>query len=186
MFFLKIVIFGIIGLGVTYGSWIVLLAFQGFIIYPVLEFFGSEGLLKEGAEISLWIAGFFGFATFISLFFIGPIFRRIMRKKFCAWCGKKSGLTKEKEEASNYIWRYPNADGSEDKRKKNNFQRANYFTFWRCKKCSALTRFQHNISRNPSSSVEVIQVMLSEDGEGERTAKDWTAKGVHSVSGVRE
>ena len=42
------------------------------------------------------------------------------------------------------------------------------------------------MDKNPSSSVEVIQVLLSEDGEGKRTAKDWTAKGVHSVSGVRE
>ena len=107
-------------------------------------------------------------------------------KKFCAWCGEKSGLTKEKEFVGKYVWAYPNADGSEDKRIKDNFQKANYRTFWRCKKCSALTLLQHDMARNPSSSVEVIQVMLSEDGEGERTAKDWTAKGVHSVSGVRE
>ena len=107
-------------------------------------------------------------------------------KKFCAWCGEKSGLTKEKEYEGKYVWAYPNADGSEDKRIKDNFQKANYRTFWRCKKCSALTLLQHDMARNPSSSVEVIQVMLSEDGEGERTAKDWTAKGVHSVSGVRE
>ena len=107
-------------------------------------------------------------------------------KKFCAWCGEKSGLTKEKEFEGKYVWAYPNADGSEDKRIKDNFQKANYRTFWRCKKCSALTLLQHDMARNPSSSVEVIQVMLSEDGEGERTAKDWTAKGVQSVSGVRE
>ena len=92
----------------------------------------------------------------------------------------------KKEFEGKYVWAYPNADGSEDKRIKDNFQKANYRTFWRCKKCSALTLLQHDMARNPSSSVEVIQVMLSEDGEGERTAKDWTAKGVHSVSGVRE
>ena len=93
---------------------------------------------------------------------------------------------KEKEEASNYIWRYPNADGSEDKRIKDNVQKANYFTFWRCKKCNALTKLQHDLAENPSSSVKVIQVMLSEDGEGERTAKDWAIKGFQNISGVRE
>ena len=107
-------------------------------------------------------------------------------KKFCAWCGKKSGLTKEKEYEGDYVWEYPNKDGSEDKRKKDNFQKANYFSFWRCKKCSALTLLQHDMDKNPSSSVDVIRVTLSEYGEGERTAKDWEAKGVHSVSGVRE
>ena len=107
-------------------------------------------------------------------------------KKFCAWCGNKSGLTKEKEYEGDYVWEYPNKDGSEDKRKKGNFQKANYFSFWRCKKCTALTMLQHDMHKNPSSSVEVIRVTLSEDGEGERTAKDWEAKGVHSVSGVRE
>ena len=107
-------------------------------------------------------------------------------KKFCAWCGNKSGLTKEKEYAGDYVWEYPNKDGSEDKRVKDNYQQANYFSFWRCKKCTALTLLQHDMDKNPSSSVEVIRVTLSEDGEGERTAKDWEAKGVHSVSGVRE
>ena len=106
-------------------------------------------------------------------------------KKFCAWCGEKSGLTKEKEFEGKYVWAYPNADGSEDKRIKDNFQKANYRTFWRCKKCSALTLLQHDMARNPSSSVEVITVMLTKDGEGERTAKDWAGKGVHLVSAVR-
>ena len=108
-------------------------------------------------------------------------------KKFCAWCGNKSGLTKEKEYEGRYVWEYPNKDGSEDKRKKGNFQKANYFSFWRCKKCNALTRLQHDFVKNPSASVkEILQVTLSEDGEGERTAKDWAMKGLVSVSGVRE
>ena len=42
------------------------------------------------------------------------------------------------------------------------------------------------MAKNPSSSVAIIRVNLSEDGEEERTAKDWATKGYHSVSGVRE
>ena len=193
MFFLRIVIFGIIG-GCVFIAVMLGYAFliQG--VEAILEYIGFD-LDRDQygkTEFSSYlydtvfpISGFFGVATFILLFFIGPFFRWILRKKFCAWCGKKSGLTKEKEYEGKYVWEYPNADGSEDKRKKNNFQKANYFTFWRCKKCSALTQFQHNMSRYPSSSVEVITVMLTEDGEGERTSKDWEGKGVHSVSGVR-
>ena len=97
-------------------------------------------------------------------------------KKFCAWCGEKSGLTKEKECEGEYVWQHANADGSQDKRIKGNFQKANYLTYLRCEECSALTVLQHRMSQRPRSSEKVIKVMLSEDGEGERTAQDWEFK----------
>ena len=184
MFFLKILVSGIVG-GVVLFGWVLAVGFLFLGVESIAEYFGFDIDLSALIDyrITLGIGGILSVASFL---FILWKLRKWGSKKFCAWCGEKSGLTKEKEYEGDYVWEYPNKDGGEDKRKKGNFQKANYFSFWRCKKCSALTLLQHDMARNPSSSVEVIQVMLSEDGEGERTAKDWTAKGVHSVSGVRE
>ena len=184
MFFLKILVSGIVGGVVCLAVWLGIgFLFLG--VETIAEYFGFDIRLGKIIDwrISLGIGGFLGVASFL---FILWKLRNWGSKKFCAWCGEKSGLTKEKEYEGKYVWDYPNADGSEDKRIKDNFQRANYLTFWRCKKCSALTQFQHDMAINPSSSQELITVMLTEDGEGERTAKDWAGKGVHSVSGVRE
>ena len=72
----------------------------------------------------------FGFC--IGVFFILVFWWRKKKKlkKFCAWCGDESGLKLEKEYEGKYEWAYPNKDGSEDKRKRNNYQQANYFTIW--------------------------------------------------------
>ena len=184
MFFLKILVSGIVG-GVVFvilEIGIVLLMAQVIEFVEYLFDYVWDRKTSYLPEMSLYISGFFGVASFL---FILWKLRNWGSKKFCAWCGEKSGLTKEKEYEGNYLWDYPNADGSEDKRIKDNFQKANYRTFWRCKKCSALTQFQHDMAINPSSSQELITVMLTEDGEGERTAKDWAGKGVHLVSAVR-
>ena len=179
---MHIILFGIIGLGVFFGVWFGLIWLIDAVV-KIIEYFGFEldrdqyGRLEIYSYIeiehTLYISGFFGVATFITLFFIGDIFHWILRKKFCAWCGKKSGLTKEKECEGEYVWQHANADGSQDKRIKGNFQKANYLTYLRCEECSALTVLQHRMSQRPRSSEKVIKVMLSEDGEGERTAKDW-------------
>ena len=184
MFFLKILVSGIVGGVVCFAFW-VCLGFLFLGVESIAEYFGFDIDLSALIDwrISLGIGGFLGVASFL---FILWKLRNWGSKKFCAWCGEKSGLTKEKEYEGKYVWEYPNKDGSEDKRIKDNFQKANYFTFWRCKKCSALTKLQHDLAENPSSSVKVIQVMLSEDGEGERTAKDWAIKGFQNISGVRE
>ena len=180
--FLLIILFGIIAvcvfLAVMFGYSFLIEGVEAFIEYLGYNLDRDQGktvIYSFGYDTVLPVSGFFGVATFITLFFIGPIFRRIMRKKFCAWCGKKSGLTKEKECEGEYVWQHANADGSQDKRIKRNFQKANYLTYLRCEECSALTVLQHRMSQRPRSSEKVIKVMLSEDGEGERTAKDWTA-----------
>jgi len=184
MFFLKILVSGIVG-GVVLFGWVMAVGFLFIGVETIAEYFGFDIDLSALIDyrITLGIGGILSVASFL---FILWKLRNWGSKKFCAWCGEKSGLTKEKEYEGNYVWAYPNKDGSPDKRVEDNYEEANYFTFWRCKKCSALTKFQHNMDKNPSSSVKVIQVMLSEDGEGERTVKDWAEKGVHSVSGVRE
>ena len=132
------------------------------------------------SEFGLWFS--------IGAFFFLVWWWRKKPKKFCAWCGEKSGLTKEKEYEGKYVWDNQDASGLKIKGHFN-FEKANYYTFWRCKKCSALTELEHNMDKNPSSSVKVIAVFLSKEGEGERTAKDWQMKGILDVadsSGGRE
>ena len=120
----------------------------------------------------------FDYTKLIVLFLILLwFFRRKPKKMFCAWCGgKKSGLTKETEYQGEWEWVFANKDGSRNLRKKNNWQLASFFSFWRCKKCSALTQAQHSFTENPNSSIKLWVISLDEDGEGERTAQDWEFK----------
>ena len=171
---------------VLIASFLVAEFLTSFVITPVVLFFFD----LHRSDVQMWSVGFLTIAISISIWIISGILHKkwICRKKFCTWCGEKSGLTKEKEYEGKYVWDNQDASGLKIKGYFN-FEKANYYTFWRCKKCSALTELEHNMDKNPSSSVKVIAVFLSKEGEGERTAKDWQMKGILNVadsSGGRE
>ena len=97
-------------------------------------------------------------------------------KKFCAWCGKKSGLSIEKDYFGEFSWEYKNKDGSPDMRRKNNKEEATYYTLMRCENCNALTKRNHGQyerGKTPKNPRWVSSVTLVENGDGERMAKDW-------------
>ena len=50
---------------------------------------------------------------------------------------------------------YRNKDVSQDKRVRDNFQQADYFSEYECLKCGALTYFWYYVNKNPSNKVNV-------------------------------
>ena len=60
-------------------------------------------------------------------------------------------------------------------RRKNNKEKAKYYTLMRCESCNALTKREHSEyerGANPKTRV-VYEVTLVENGDGERIAEDW-------------
>ena len=105
MFFLKILVSGIVG-GVVF---VIVLSGIGFLylgVETIAEYFGFDIDLSALIDyrITLGIGGIFSVASFL---FILWKLRNWGSKKFCAWCGEKSGLTKEKEFEGKYVWAYP-------------------------------------------------------------------------------
>lgn len=90
----------------------------------------------------------------------------------CTWCGGKSLKFKTGEDGE-WIWEYRNSDGSPDKRVRNNFQQAAYYSTWECKRCEAISQYAHFMTRAPSKATGVWQGWLVSDGVGQRTAEDY-------------
>lgn len=153
------------------------------IIIKIIVFVFVSMLMLGAVAVGL-DKGFHGFEiTVLSIGLITYYFLFFRKQKMpCAWCnGKKLKL--EREEAGTYFWEYRNKDGSKDKRVKDNYQRAGYSTYWRCKNCSALTRFWHNPNKFPSKREKVIQTFLIESGNGKRIGQNYQPAGLQPITG---
>ena len=115
----------------------------------------------------LW--GFLGLVIVASFIFRG---RTDIK---CTWCGSQKLKFIEGTQGE-FIWKYRNKGGSRDKRVKDNYQQAGYYSTFRCKKCGAQSRFTHVIHENPSVKRQVWKGVLEKNGEGERTATDFEVR----------
>ena len=79
-------------------------------------------------------------------------------KRVCSHCQSTKLIYKEGRETE-HVWIYANKDGSPDKRRKNNYQVANFVSEWSCKKCEKHTKFKHFSSRNPSKTTRIELVL---------------------------
>ena len=79
-------------------------------------------------------------------------------KKVCSHC-QSTKLTYKEGRETEHVWIYANKDGSPDKRRKNNYQVANFVSEWSCKKCEKHTKFKHFSSRNPSKTNRIELVL---------------------------
>jgi hypothetical protein len=95
-----------------------------------------------------------------------------VRDKYCTWCGSRK-LKYLKGETGEWFWNYRNKDGSQDKRVKNNFQLAKFISKWQCKKCDAVSRYEHYVDKKPSKVTEVSRGFLVSDGKGERSKTNY-------------
>lgn len=91
----------------------------------------------------------------------------------CTFCGSRR-LKFLVGETGDYHWKYRNKDGSKDKRVKDNYEVADYVSQWRCKKCSAESKYKHYVSKKPSKNVEIWNAWLVKDGTGERKYRDYS------------
>ena len=160
----------------TIGNWSFFLMFPSgwFILGPFLDYFSISYDVYSWIWFVKWISSFFVAALLVAIF-IQPFYRD--RNKICCWCkSKKLSFISGKE--GNWFWEYRNKDGSQDKRVKDNFQRASYYSEYECLKCGAITYFQHYVNKNPSNKVNVWKRKLLKKGEGERTGIDtWDQEG---------
>ena len=120
--------------------------------------------------VMLWICG-------TILEWINGIIERYRDKnKICAWCNSNKIKFKSGKEGNRY-WASQNKSGSKDRRVKDNFQLANFKSEYICNECSAVTKFNHYVSHNPSESVEVWKRKLAVKGQGERKGfQNWEGK----------
>ena len=93
-------------------------------------------------------------------------------EKKCAWCNSKKIKFKSGEKG-NFYWEYRNNDGSQDKRIKDNVQKASFFSTYVCEECNAITNFYHLVDKDPSQSVEIHERILKKNGTGERKGSNW-------------
>lgn len=96
------------------------------------------------------------------------------KNRKCAWCDGTKIKFKNGKEGSWY-WEFRNKDGSKDKRVKDNFQQASYYSDFVCDECTATTHFRHFVSKKPSADVEVCERTLITKGDNERKGTDWTS-----------
>ena len=75
-------------------------------------------------------------------------------KRVCSHC-QSTKLTYKEGRETEHVWIFANKDGSPDKRRKNNYQVANFISEWSCKKCEKHTKFKHFSSRNPSKTTRI-------------------------------
>jgi len=101
---------------------------------------------------------------------ITDIFRR--RDIYCTWCGSRQ-LKYLEGERGEWFWEYRNKDGSQDKRVSGNFQQAKYISKWQCKKCDAVSKYNHYVHKKPSKARKVHSGWLVTDGTGERNKTDY-------------
>ena len=105
-----------------------------------------------------------------------------LARRRCTWCGGTKLKFIEGHEGER-MWQYRNRGGGQDKRVKDNYQKAAYYSTWECKKCSARTRFTHYVDRNPSKHVNIWKAVNTKDGEGEQTNGDYELEGGTFVDG---
>ena len=79
-------------------------------------------------------------------------------KRVCSHC-QSTKLTYKEGRETEHVWIFANKDGSPDKRRKNNYQVANFISEWSCKKCEKHTKFKHFSSRNPSKTTRIELVL---------------------------
>ena len=79
-------------------------------------------------------------------------------KRVCSHC-QSTKLTYKEGRETEHVWLFANKDGSPDKRRKNNYQVANFISEWSCKKCEKHTKFKHFSSRNPSKTTRIELVL---------------------------
>ena len=99
----------------------------------------------------------------------------------CAWCDK-TDIKFEHGKQGNWHWRYRNQDGSPDSRVKDNVQEAPYSSIYSCNTCNATTKFNHFVSHNPSSSVEIWKRTLQKKGQGERKGFNYEDPNARTVN----
>ena len=121
----------------------------------------------------------------IVLVIVGVSMIFVKRNVFCAWCGSHK-LEFISGSAGKFFWKYRNKNGSQDKRVKNNFQQAGYYSEWKCKKCGAKTKANHFVAQNPSKKVKASGIYLKSGGSGERKKTDWVAKGAVTIDSSSE
>ena len=133
------------------------------------------------AYVMLWILGP------VTLDFIAAAIKR--NEKKCAWCsGYKITFISGKE--GKWKWKYSNKDGSRDKRRKDNIEKATYTSEYKCEECNASTKFLHKESQSPSlspndfSSKNILKRKLIIHGEGERKGSDKGALDDKSTPGA--
>ena len=110
----------------------------------------------------------------LSLFIVFLVRKHLLgnSEKKCAWCNSKKIKFKSGEEG-NFYWKYRNNDGSQDKRIKDNVQKASFFSTYVCEECNAITNFYHLVDKDPSQSAEIHKRTLNKNGTGERKGSDW-------------
>ena len=101
-------------------------------------------------------------------------------EKKCAWCNSKKIKFKSGEKGKFY-WEYRNKDGSQDKRVKDNVQKASFFSTYECEECNALTDFQHFVDKDPGENVDISRRTLKKTGNGEREGSDWKSSSATTV-----
>ena len=79
-------------------------------------------------------------------------------KRVCNHC-QSTKLTYKEGRETEHVWIYANKDGSPDKRRKNNYQVANFVSEWSCMRCEKNTKFKHFPSRNPSKTNRIELVL---------------------------
>ena len=79
-------------------------------------------------------------------------------KRVCSHC-QSTKLTYKEGRETEHVWIFANKDGSPDKRRKNNYQVANFISEWSCKKCEKHTKFKHFSSRYPSKTTRIELVL---------------------------
>ena len=90
----------------------------------------------------------------------------------CAWCnGHKITLTSGKE--GSMKWKYRNKDGSQDKRRKDNFEQAFYQSVYKCEECNASTQFLHKESQSPGPREKILKRKLKIQGTIKRKGSDY-------------
>ena len=118
-------------------------------------------------------------STLILTLLLFFLFRGDVNKK-CSWCGSKKITFKNGEEGEWY-WEYRNKNGSKDRRVKDNFQQAGYFSEYTCEKCGAETHFNHLVNRKPSRYVKVWKRTLVSQGSNDRKGTDWKSKKIVTI-----
>jgi hypothetical protein len=125
--------------------------------------------------------GYFGyplstskFAQMASLFLAIGVFISTVKPadKYCTWC-RSENIEFTEGKKGRFYWEYRNKDGSRDKRVKDNVQKANYTSQYKCRECGAISKFVHFVNEKPSRNINVSRGSLVSAGSGERTGADF-------------
>lgn len=133
----------------------------------------AYSLSKQELILSLLV----GLSSII-FFLIG---KKLKKGVYCTWCGSHK-VRLDHSDTGKLFWEYRNKDGSQDKRVKDNFQRAPFIGYWKCKVCGSTSKTQHQPSKSPKKKDEILTLKLLEPGAGERYSCDFEATGLKKTS----